>query len=125
MKQYTVLGKLAYLNDHDSANRSNKFAGAALKREMTDLVAWQLKGKDPITAPCFIKFIWHFSTNHDPDNIRFAAKYVLDGMVKAGVLSNDSQKWIMGFDGDIFKHCESGDEKVEIIAREYPEHENR
>lgn len=118
MMIYTILGQLAYLNDHDGANRTNKFGGAALKKQMTDLVAWQLKNKQPITKPCYIKFYWYYSSKHDFDNIRFAAKYVLDGMVKAGILKNDSQKYVLGFRGDIFIPVAKGDEKVKVEVTE-------
>lgn len=119
MKRYTIKGRLACLNDHDSANRSNKFAGAALKKEMTDLVAWQLKNCRRIESPCYITFHWSYSSKHDFDNIRFGAKYILDGMVKAGVLQNDSQKWVLGFDGDYFIKCKPGEEKVIVEVQEY------
>jgi Holliday junction resolvase RusA-like endonuclease len=114
-----VKGQLADLNKHDQANRNNKFGGAALKKEQTDLVAWQLKGKPKITRPCTLEFVWYYSGRFDFDNIRFACKYVLDGMVKAGILPNDNQKWVLGFDGDTFIKVPKGQEKVEIFVSEY------
>ena len=39
-------------------------------------------------------FRWHVKSRHDSDNIAFAKKYVLDGMVKAGVLENDNPKCV-------------------------------
>ena len=118
MKQYTVAGKLAYLNDHDGANRANKFMGAKLKEKMTLLVSHQLEGQEPVTAPCIISFEWLYASKHDFDNIRFAAKYVLDGMQKAGVLPNDNQSWVKGFGGDHFTKVLPGDEGVIIIVEE-------
>jgi hypothetical protein len=116
MIKYKISGQLAYLNDHDGANRANKFVGANLKKKMTELVAWQVKGKPPVTKPCTITFHWFISSKHDPDNIRFAAKYVLDGMIKGGVLPNDNQKWILGFRGDYFTRVEPGNEGVEVVV---------
>ena len=113
-RQYIVKGQLAYLNEHDEANRANKFGGAKLKKIMTDMVVIQLKNREKVQKPCKIAFIWHFSTAHDFDNIRFAAKYVLDGMQKAGVLPNDNQKWVTGFLGDSFVKCKKGAERVII-----------
>lgn len=117
--KYTINGQLADLNKHDQANRNNKFGGAALKKEQTDLVAWQLKGKQKIALPCTIEFIWYYSGRHDFDNLRFGCKYILDGMVKAGVLKNDNQKCILGFIGDTFIKVPKGKEKVEVYAYEY------
>jgi Holliday junction resolvase RusA-like endonuclease len=115
----TIQGQLAALNEHDSSNRGNKFGGAALKRTMTDMVAWQCKTSPKITHPCVITFHWFYSSRHDFDNIRFAAKYVLDGMVKAGVLPNDNQTWVLGFGGDFFIKVPKGNEKVEVEIEEY------
>lgn len=115
--RYVVQGQLAALNDHDNANRTNRYGGASLKKQMTDLVATQLKNKQPITEPCYITFFWHYSTRHDFDNIRFGAKYLLDGMVKAGILPNDNQKWVLGFGGDIFVKATKGSERVGIEVR--------
>ena len=117
--KYTIKGQLADLNKHDNANRANKFGGASLKKEQTDLVAWQLKGKPKIVNPCTIAFHWFISSNHDFDNIAFAKKYVLDGMVKAEILPNDNQKWVLGFDGDYFDIVPKGSEKIVIEVVEY------
>lgn len=114
--EYNIQGSLAKLNEHDNANRSNRFAGAALKETMTSLVAYQVKGKPAIAGPCYITFYWRYSTKHDFDNIRFACKYVLDGMIKAGVLPNDNQKWILGFGGDHFEKVKAGDEGVRVVV---------
>lgn len=112
--KYVINGQLAYLNQHDNANRANRFAGAKLKKDMTELVAWQVKGKPPITEPCYITFHWRYSSRHDFDNQRFACKYVLDGMIKAGILPNDNQNWILGFKGDYFTKVNKGEEGVTV-----------
>lgn len=109
-----IKGKLATLNDHDKANRGNKFAGAKLKKDMTELVMWQVKNKPAIISPCTLTFHWYFSGKHDFDNICFAKKYLLDGLVKAGVLPDDNQKWVRGFGGDYFTKVEPGKEMVSI-----------
>ena len=116
--RYTIKGDLAKLNEHDGANRTNKFVGAKLKQEMTDLVAWQLKGKPKITNPCELEFTWYFSGKHDFDNHRFSVKYLQDGMVKAGVLKDDSQKYVIGYQGDHFIKVKKGNEKVVVDVYE-------
>lgn len=116
--QYRIKGDLAKLNEHDNANRSNRFGGAALKKRMNELVMKSLEGAKPITKPCMIGFIWHYSGKHDFDNIRFGAKYVLDGMQKAGVLPNDNQNWVKGFSGDVFVKVDKGMEGVIVDVEE-------
>ena len=114
----TITGDLAKLNEHDNANRSNRFAGAKLKKDMTDLVAWQVKSKPEVKNPCTITFHWYYSSKHDFDNIRFGCKYVQDGLVKGGVLKDDSQKWVLGYDGDYFIKVDKGKEKVVVEINE-------
>ena len=112
--EIVIQGQLAALNEHDGANRANRFAGAKLKKEMTNLVAMQVARMKPIEQPVFFTFHWFISTRHDPDNIRFATKYLLDGLVKAGKLPNDNQKWVLGFHGDYFVRVPKGKEKIVI-----------
>lgn len=114
-----IKGNLAKLNDHDSANRSNKFVGAKLKHTMTDLVVEQVKDCPyQVSKPCRVKFTWYVSGRHDYDNVRFATKYVLDGLVQAGVLVDDSPKWVIGFDGDDFIKVDHGAEGVLVEITE-------
>ncbi len=112
--------QLATLNDHDSANRANKFLGAKLKQEQTHLVSLYCKREPKHTKPVFVEFEWHYSGKHDLDNIAFAKKYVLDGLVKAGVIPNDDQKHVIGFN-DQFEKVEKGKEAVYINLVEYEE----
>lgn len=119
--RYEIKGELAKLNEHDNANRTNRFGGAGLKKKMDELVIGQLEGKKPITRPCIITFYWFYSSRHDFDNIAFGKKYVLDGMQKAGVLPNDNQKWVRGFGGDWFTKVEPGEEKVLVEVEELEE----
>lgn len=118
---YSIKGKFATLNEHDNANRANRFGGAALKSKMNQMVIDSLDGAKPITKPCLITFNWLYSSRADFDNIRFAAKYVLDGMQKAGVLPNDNQKWVVGFGGDYFTKVIPGEEGVIVDVEEIEE----
>lgn len=111
---YQIKGKFPTLNEHDNANRRNKFMGAKMKHQATDTVATQLLGCTKIEHPCHIAFTWRYSSRADFDNIRFACKYVLDGMIKAGVLPNDNQKWVLGFKGDYFEKVPKGEEGVVV-----------
>lgn len=113
-----ISGQLATLNEHDAANRNNKFGGAKLKKEMTELVQWQVKKHKPIKSAGIYNFTWLISSKHDPDNIAFAKKYILDGLVKAGTIPNDTQKYVLGF-SDSFIKVDKGKEKVVINIEQY------
>jgi Holliday junction resolvase RusA-like endonuclease len=69
-----------------------------MKQEFTDGVAWASKMLRPVSSPVHITFIYQEANRkRDPDNITFAKKFILDGLVKAGVLPNDTQAWVVGF----------------------------
>ena len=55
------------------------------------------------TPPVRLQFHWYMKDlRRDPDNLRgVATKYVLDGLVQAGVIPDDSPKYIAGFT-DVF-----------------------
>ena len=75
----------------------------------------------PIDYPVEIGFTWYYSGRHDFDNIRFAAKYIEDGIVKAGLLPNDNQQWVRGFLYDKFVKVEKGKDAVEVEIQKYEE----
>jgi len=78
VQELTIHGRLATLNEHDAANRSNKFVGAKLKKQMTELVALQCSKLKPISGECIITCHWFYSTRHDFDNVRFGIKFCME-----------------------------------------------
>lgn len=47
-------------------------------------------------------------TNRDPDNIAAAKKFILDGLVKAGIIQNDGWKQVLGWQERFRKHRQAG-----------------
>lgn len=95
MFKYTIEGELPDLNKYINAERSNRYIAAKIKKEATELVAWQLKGREKITVAADYHFHWVVKDRRkDPDNIYFAGKFVLDGMQAAGILPQDSMKYV-------------------------------
>jgi hypothetical protein len=91
------------LNEYIDLERGNKFGAAALKKRKTGAVAYLAsESKIKIEKRTDIIFTW-FKPNErmDHDNICFAKKFVLDGLVLGGVLKNDSPKYVGNFQ-DIF-----------------------
>ena len=88
------------LNEHDKANRGNKYGGASMKKNATNLCAAYIKqamnkGFNLNELPVNLKFDWYVKNRRkDKDNISFAKKYIFDGMVQAGLLQNDGWKQI-------------------------------
>ncbi len=50
------------------------------------------------TGAVVVSFEWHERTKkRDADNIASAKKFILDALVKCGVLVDDSRKYVKGF----------------------------
>jgi len=114
---YKIVGELPDLNTQDNANRTHYRKGAKLKKEATEMVAWQVKGKQKVDGAFTIGFHWVFSSKRkDPDNIIFAKKYILDGFQVAGIIKNDSCKYFKGID---YETWEFGKEASVTITIKY------
>lgn len=90
--------KFTTLNEYINLERSNKFKAAKLKKKLTNIVAFlsmQDFNKCKIETKKDVIITW-FKPNsrQDHDNISFATKFVLDGLVKSGTIKNDSPKYI-------------------------------
>lgn len=84
------------LNEYIDCERGSTIAAAAMKKKCTEQVKEQclLQQIHPVNGKVDLLFEWHSSTRHDPDNVAFAKKFILDGLQLAGVLENDNRKFI-------------------------------
>ena len=95
-----IPGRFPSLNDYISAERKNRHIAAKIKRDETQRVADLAANSDIPTfnMPVKIEFCWvEKNSRRDCDNVAFAKKFILDGLVKAGVLKGDSRKYVIGF----------------------------
>lgn len=95
--EFIINEKLPSLNQVISSNRANRYAGAKLKKDIETLIGWSIKkaALKPITNPCVINIEWHEATKRrDVDNIHSSVKFILDALVKNGILINDSRKHV-------------------------------
>lgn len=91
-------GEFTDLNTYINKERSNRFMAANIKKEETERVIWQCKQLNPIEGDLSVHFHWIVpNARKDPDNIAFAKKFILDGLVSASVIPNDTQKTIKEF----------------------------
>ena len=80
------------MNEIINANRNNRFAGATQKKEYTEFIAWECKRQNvkPITEKVDLVITWYCKNKRkDKDNISAGTKFILDGLILAGVLNND------------------------------------
>lgn len=95
--RFTIHGSLPGLNDMISAARTHWSASASQKKNATEACAEAAQHLDRIKPPVTVRIVW-FEPNdrRDVDNVVAATKFVLDGLVMAGKLINDSRKQITG-----------------------------
>lgn len=94
--KFIIPGRLPGLNDITDAARSNRYESAKMKKEYTDLVAWCAKSA---LLPHFERvdliITWYEpNMKRDKDNIMAGQKFILDGLVMAGIIKNDGWKQI-------------------------------
>ena len=101
----TVEGRFPSLNDYVDAERANRFLGSKMKREQTERVAAAAlsQGARRVPGPVTVRFLWvEPNRRRDLDNVAFAKKFVLDGLVAAGVIDGDDQRHVKGLQ-DVFE----------------------
>lgn len=100
MNQYLEIPfRLPSLNEVNAANRNNRFAGAKLKRETDEALALVIKATrmKPVRLPCIVHMTFEEpNRRRDVDNVESAKKFILDALVKSGVLQNDTPRHVIG-----------------------------
>lgn len=87
--------KLPSLNEYVNACRSNPYVGAKMKKDSEELIGWFIKKIAPFRNPVEVSFTWiEPNRRRDVDNVAFGKKFILDALVKNGVLKDDSQRYV-------------------------------
>lgn len=83
------------LNEYIRAERGGWAAAAAIKKQATGNIQVEVMSQDrrPIEGQVDVDISWITPDNkQDADNIYFTTKYILDGLVAARVLGDDTRK---------------------------------
>ena len=98
---FTIKAKLPSLNETISSNRTNKYIGNNFKKDIQELIGWNIKQAivmrtlKPVKKPCVIYIDWHEKTKRrDVDNVQSSQKFILDAMVENGILQNDNRRYV-------------------------------
>ena len=93
---FSIPGQLPGLNEYINAERGNKYAAAKMKRTAEDKVVLCCRQLQPVDR-AFISVEWTVPNKRkDRSNIRFAIKFIEDGLIRAGILSSDGWKFVLG-----------------------------
>ena len=91
-----IPGALPGMNDIIDLAKKHWAKYADMKKTYTNMVHWLAKGKGELQR-VEIHIAWYEpNLKRDPDNISAGEKFILDGLVAAGVIPNDGQKQIAG-----------------------------
>lgn len=120
--EFTIEGRFPGLNEYVAAERANRWKGAAMKERETARARRACEGQGvpsfPPIRPVVVSFTWYEpNSRRDVDNVAFAKKFVLDGMVKAGVLRDDSRRYVEGCWDTVLTDRERPRVEVEVIQR--------
>ena len=95
-QEITIPGELPNLNAALAGAKRHWSSYAQIKKQQTNKVAWIAQGQlTPVTPPVDLVFSWVTKNRRvDPDNISHGAKYLIDGLVNAGILPDDGRRTI-------------------------------
>lgn len=120
MITYDFNFRLPSLNEYTKACRTNAYVGAKMKADIEEQIMWaiQAQGVKRTQGKVLIRCIWREKTKkRDLDNIAFAKKFILDSLVKTGVIPNDSQRYVVGLQDWVTQ----GEDGVKVTIEEVGE----
>lgn len=98
-----IKGSLPGLNEYTRANRGNRYGGNKAKQDAEAHVMWFLPKERVTEYPVIVSIDWYEKDERrDPDNVMFAVKFILDALVKTGILLGDRRKHIAGIRHEVY-----------------------
>lgn len=121
--KFIISGTLIDLNKYINLNRAHYHKAAAEKIEQDSIVYYSAKEQIRdviIEKPVGVRILWiEPNDNRDSDNVAFAIKFILDGLVHAGVLPEDKRKNIKFIYHDF--ETDSKNPRIEVTLEEVNE----
>lgn len=111
-----IPGEFTTLNEYIDAERTNKYIAAQIKQAETQRVQVEAVNCPPVVIyPAALRFVWYRRNRRsDPDNVAFATKFILDGLMGAGVLAGDGWKYISSIKHDF--ELDAKNPGVEVVT---------
>lgn len=114
---FEVPGRFVSLNEFYKMHPMQQYS---TKREHDERVAWSAKAAKlkPVRHRIRYHVLWiEQNRRRDLDNVAFAKKFIQDGLVKAGIIKNDTHHEIAGF-SDSFDYDSKNPRIVVTIEEE-------
>ena len=111
------------LNDQINIARNNRYGSAKEKEKWTNDIALLCleQSKHRFPGQVWMQFIYYLkNSRRDPDNVSASRKYILDGMVQAGIIINDNLQIIQSpiIESFIVSEPGRGKDKIKILTDE-------
>jgi hypothetical protein len=118
----TIPGELPDLNSYIKALNRNRFVGAEIKKQATDIVYWETRKQVKkgvqfeVGKQLYFIFNWYCKNKKkDPDNVCAGKKWIFDGLQLAKVIPQDTWNVVSGFEDHFF--IDSKNPRIEIIIK--------
>jgi len=82
------------------------------KTRWVEMIGWLCKGKKGIKGKALVRIDWYFGTKHRHDYDNYTPKFILDSLVYAGMIEDDSSDHIELDDHNF--HYDKGNPHTEI-----------
>lgn len=97
MQKFTIKGRLPSRNEAERAARTHWAVGAKLKKEATEAVMREAISQyiKPESGSVTVEVTFYEKDyRRDEDNVQSGIKYILDGLVQAKILPNDTRRLV-------------------------------
>lgn len=95
---FTIHGRLPGMNEIIDAAKSHYGQYSKMKKTNTEAVAWMAKRVPPMDKVRLVITWYEPDAKRDIDNVASGVKFILDGLVMAGRLPNDTRKHVKGIE---------------------------
>lgn len=115
--EFVIKGELPDLNQIIKASKSHYMSYSNMKKDYTALVMISA-GNHPKIERADVEITWYAKNRRkDPDNIAAGVKFILDGLVKGGVLENDGWNQINRITHDFAIDKENPRIEVKLLSK--------
>jgi len=113
---FTIMGSLPTINEIVAASKKHHMQYAKMKKDYTDLVMLHARNLPKVKKADY-EITWYCQDKRkDKDGIMAGQKFIFDGLIKAGVITNDGWQQI----GNVKHNFEVDKSKprIEVIIQE-------
>lgn len=113
MYKITIPFKLPSLNEYIRVCRTNPYKASKFKDNIESNISIFFD-LPQITRPVVLHFRWvEDNKRRDLDNVAAGKKFILDALVKSGIIPNDNHNYVKGFT-DTFDYAKEALVEIEI-----------